>query len=85
MLIYRDDVKEFGFEQKKDYVLSEPQFEQIERFIEEQVRVKRLEATGDMSEVADLIITDEFVTRLRERLGITREIHNLLFGSEQER
>ena len=34
-LIYRDDVKEFGFEQKKDYVLSEAQFEIIELFIEE--------------------------------------------------
>jgi len=29
-LIYRDDVKEFGFQTKKDYIMSEPQFKILE-------------------------------------------------------
>ena len=39
MLIYRDDVKEFGFESKKDYILSERQFEIVEQFILELIKI----------------------------------------------
>ena len=38
-----------------------------------------------MTEIMDFMETSEFVMRFRERLGITRQIHNLLFGSDLER
>ena len=84
-LIYRDDVIEFGYQQKKDFVISEPQFEILEHFIQDQVRQQRLEATSGMAKIVNFIETADFVMMLRERLGITKEIHNLLFGSELER
>ena len=33
----------------------------------------------------DFISTEDFVLKIRDRLNITHEIHNLLFGSEEER
>ena len=48
----------------------------------DQVKRYRLE---EATESFDFIFTEQFVLRIRERLGITHAIHNLLFGTEEER
>ena len=78
-------MKEFGFQQKHDYILSEAQFVILEDQIANQLKKQKMKADAECAEDADFVEAIEIVSGIRERLGITLEIHKLLFSDEEGR
>ena len=69
--IYRDDIKEYNQEEKREHTITEEQFETLEDFCNDEA-MKTKQASGSFSaDNADLISVKELVLGFRERLAIT--------------
>ena len=71
--IYRSDVKEYGHRNETEIIINEEQFEVLESFCKDEFKKVNVTNLSDFVGVKDLVLS------FRERLGIQKEIHNLLF------
>ena len=83
MLVYRSDVKEFGSENNKQVIMTEEQFVILEQFCSKELKlIERGQSFED--DIVDFISTKKFIESFREKCNITKEIHTMLFGDEDQ-
>ena len=80
LLSYRNDVKEFGFDNFKETILTEDQFSNLEIFVLNEI--KNIEKNKSFNTKSDLVKTKDLILSFRKYLNITKEIHNLLFQDD---
>ena len=95
-LMYRSDIQELGLGTMKDYIMTEDQFEILEQFTADQLKVsKDKEKSALLSQRnlpehqkhtvivnRNLVKTKDFIIALRKRVGVTPAITKILFEDE---
>ena len=79
-LQYRSDVKELGLGQTKDYIMTEEQFDVLEQFTAELLKIDR---TKKLAVPVKYVKTKDYILGLRKRVGVTMAMSKLLFNSDE--